>query len=254
MGKSEKLKDKYEGIVVQSKQDGYFEIVEYVNAKYVVVEFKDTGYRTTGRLVNILNGAVKDRSKPSVYGVGILGEKFPLLEGTKSKEYFVWVRMLDRCYSTKVGEDRITYRGCTVSEEFKHFHHFKSWCKNQIGFGVKGFALDKDILVKGNKVYSPETCCFVPQEINNLFTNVKMKHSELLSGVSFDKTSGKFIVGFSKGTKTTNVGRFLTKQEAMLAYKTAKEGYVKEVANKWRDRIDPRVYKALMNWEVDLNA
>lgn len=250
MGKSAKLKEKYEGTVVQSKQDGYFEIVEYVNAKCIVVEFKDTGYRTTGRLVNVLNGAVKDRSKPSVYGVGVLGEKLPLLEGTKSKEYSVWVRMLDRCYSDKVGEDRITYRDCTVSAEFKHFHYFKSWCKNQIGFGLKGFALDKDILVKGNKVYSPETCCFVPQEINNLFTNIKMKSRELPAGVLFDNTSGKFIVGFSKGSKTTNIGRFSTKQEAELAYKKAKESHIKEVAAKWRDQIDPRVYDSLMNWTV----
>ena len=251
MGRANCGKDKYEGKLFPTKQNGTLEIMEYVSAKEITIRFVDTGYTTRCRLENILCGEVKDRLKPSVYGVGIVGEKYPLENGKQSKEYNVWVRMLDRCYST-ANNTRKTYEGCEVTSSFRYFPFFKDWCNKQVGFGEKGFALDKDILVKGNKVYSPETCCFVPQEINNLLTNKKMGSKSIKSGVSFNKERGKYIVGFSKGSKTKHIGYFVTELEAFLAYKEAKEQQIKVVANRWKDQIDPRVYDALMNWEVDI--
>lgn len=247
------IKNKYVGKVITSKQDGDFEIIEYINAKNVVVKFIDTGYTTVCRITNILSGAVKDRLKPSVYGMGILGEKLPLKEGTQSKEYSVWVRMLDRCYSNNK-KDHPTYQNCTVSLEFLHFHNFKSWCKQQTGFGNKGFALDKDILVKGNKVYSPETCCFVPQEINNFLTNIKLSNDTNNIGISFHEETKKYKVEFSKYGKTTRLGYFCNLKDASQAYKQAKESHAKDLARKWKDQIDPRVYQALMNYEVEIDG
>jgi hypothetical protein len=63
---------------------------------------------------------------------------------------------------------------------------------------------------------------------------------------------GKYIVGFSKRSKTKHIGYFVTELEAFLAYKEAKEQQIKVVANRWKDQIDPRVYDALMNWEVEI--
>lgn len=251
MGRSNCGKVKYEGKLFPTKQSGNLEVLEYVSATEVTVRFIETGYTTKCRLANIVSGQIKDRLKPSVYGVGIVGEKYPLENGKQSKEYSVWVRMLDRCYST-TNDTRKTYEGCEVTSSFRYFPFFKDWCHNQVGFGEKGFALDKDILVKGNKVYSPETCCFVPQEINNLLTNKKTGSKSIKSGVSFNKECGKYIVRFSKGSKTKHIGYFVTELEAFLAYKEAKEQQIKVVANRWKDQIDPRVYDALMNWEVDI--
>ena len=242
-------KVKYEGTIFPTKQNGDLEVLEYVSAKEVVIRFIGTGYTTKCAMVNILSGTVKDRLKPSVYGVGVVGEKYPLENGKQSKEYNVWVRMLDRCYSTHVGH---TYKGCSVSENFKYYPFFKDWCHNQVGFGEKGFALDKDILSKGNKTYSEDTCCFVPQEINNLFTNKKVKSNSIKTGVLFNERTKRYSVGFSKGSKTKHLGYYDNEQEAFLAYKQAKEQQIKVVANRWKDQIDPRVYEALMNWEVDI--
>ena len=86
-------KDNYEGKLFPTKQNGTLEIMEYVSAKEITIRFVDTGYTTRCRLENILCGEVKDRLKPSVYGVGIVGEKYPLENGKQSKEYNVWVRM-----------------------------------------------------------------------------------------------------------------------------------------------------------------
>lgn len=239
------------GKTFTSNKCGDFIVIEYKDYDNVVVKFTATGSVVTTQLYHIKDGSIKDRMFPSVCGVGIVGEKYPLENGKQSKEYTVWVGMLDRCYST-TNNTRKTYEGCEVASSFRYLPFFKDWCHNQVGFGEKGFALDKDILVKGNKVYSPETCCFVPQEINNLLTNKKMGSKSIRSGVSFNKECGKYIVRFSKGSKSKHIGYFVTELEAFLAYKQAKEAYIKEVANKWKDKIDPRVYEALISWNVEI--
>lgn len=245
-----KSKATYEGRLFKSNQDGEFKVIEYINATKVVIEFVSTKNRCTSRICNILSGQVKDKMKPSVYGVGIVGEQISF-GGERCKQRDIWIRMLDRCYSSKDGIKQHTYVGCTVSENFKYFPYFKEWCYNQIGFDQEGFALDKDILFKGNKVYSEETCCFVPQALNNLFTNKKSSSKEYPIGVSKAK-SGKFISAFRKDGVTSNLGRFDTVEEAFFAYKIAKEAHIKEVADRWKHKIDPRVYEALMTYEIEI--
>ena len=80
-------------------------------------------------------------------------------------------KKIGRCYE-KSGRSGASYLDCTVSSKFRRLSDFSRWCENQIGFkdvDDKGrkYQLDKDILSKGNKIYSPETSCFVPQEINS---------------------------------------------------------------------------------------
>ena len=246
-----KSKAKYEGKVFTSTNSGDFKVVEYIDPKNVVIEFLYTGTRLVARIGNILNGLVKDRMYPSVYGVGITGEKIPVVDGKRCKQRELWVRMLDRCYSK--GKNKPTYEGCSVSENFKYYPFFKEWCEKQIGFDVKGFALDKDILVKGNKVYSEGACVFVPQEINNILTYKKSTNKGLSASVALQK-SGRYSVSFRKDRITQNLGRFDTPEEAFQAYKQVKESYIKEVAEKWKGDIDPRVYEALMNWTVEING
>ena len=237
------------GKTFTSSKCGDFVVIEYKDYDNVVVKFTATGSIVTTQLYHVKDGSIKDRMFPSICGVGIVGEKYPLENGKQSKEYTVWVGMLDRCYST-TNDTRKTYEGCEVTSSFRYFPFFKEWCHNQVGFGEKGFALDKDILVKGNKIYSEDTCCFVPQEINNLFTNKKVKNNLIKTGVLFNERTKRYSVGFSKGSKTKHLGYFGDEKEAFAAYKQAKEAYIKEVANKWKDQIDPRVYEALMNWTI----
>ena len=246
-----KSKAKYEGKVFTSTNSGDFKVVEYIDPKNVVIEFLTTGERFVARMGNVITGNVKDRMYPSVYGVGITGEKIPVVEGKRCKQRELWVRMLDRCYSK--GKNKPTYEGCNVSENFKYYPFFKEWCEKQIGFDVKGFALDKDILVKGNKVYSEDACVFVPQEINNILTYKKSTNKGLSASVALQK-SGRYSVSFRKDRITQNLGRFDTPEEAFQAYKQVKESYIKEVAEKWKGDIDPRVYEALMNWTVEING
>ena len=243
------------GKVCKSLKSGDFKILKYNDAYNVDVQFLKTGYETSARLGNIRNGEVKDPYVASVHGVGILGTRHPsAINGVKTKEYELWHRMLRRCYSDKSKKQRPTYEGCEVSENFKYYEYFYEWCNKQIGFDVKGFDLDKDLLIKGNKVYSEDSCVFLPKEINSLLTKSTASRGEHLIGVCWHKTKKAFVARVSRNKgKREHLGLFNTEIEAFNAYKQAKEDYIKEQADKWKSQIDPRAYEALMKYEVNID-
>ena len=162
--------------------------------------------------------------------------------------------MLQRCYSTTLKKKYPTYEGCEVSDNFKSYEYFYEWCNKQIGFSNKDWHLDKDLLTKGNKIYSESTCIFIPREINSLLTKSTATRGEYLIGVSWRKKDKAFVATVSRNKgQPEHLGLFKTELEAFKAYKIAKEAFVKEQANKWKDNIDPRAYRALMNYEVDID-
>lgn len=207
------------------------------------------------RLQNIRNGKVKDPYVPSVYGVGIVGTKYLAYEyGVVTKEYTLWNSMLMRCYGNTHKKKRQTYIGCEVSDNFKSYEYFYEWCHNQIGFGNKDWQLDKDLLIKGNKVYSENTCVFIPAEINTLLVKSDKIRGEYLIGVCWNKTNKAFKAQVSKSKgKQEHLGYFNTELEAFNAYKQAKESFIKEQANKWKGKIDDRAYNALIDYEVNID-
>ena len=162
--------------------------------------------------------------------------------------------MLQRCYSDTYKKKQPTYEGCEVSDNFKRYEYFYEWCHKQVGFGNEDWHLDKDLLIKGNKVYSESTCVFIPKEINALLTKSTASRGKHLIGVYWDKKANAFKASVNKNKgKQEHLGYFKTELEAFNAYKTAKESFVKEQANKWKDKIDVRVYNALMNYTVEID-
>ena len=243
------------GKVFKSLNSGDFKVLKYNDYGNVEIQFINTGYETVVTLDNIKSGKIKDRYAPSVYGVGIVGNKYPIkVNDVQTKEYGLWKSMLRRCYSDNFKKKNPTYIDCEVSDKFKSYEYFYEWCNKQIGFGVDGFEIDKDLLIKGNKVYSETTCVFLPQEINTLLIKRTASRGKHPIGVCWNKTKKSFVahVGKSKG-KQEHLGYFKTEIEAFNAYKQAKEAFVKEQANKWKDKIDPRAYEALMNYTVNIN-
>ena len=242
------------GKVCQSKSSGDFKILKYNDKTNVEIQFLKTGFETTVELGGIRKGEVKDPYSPSVFGEGILGTKYPTkVSGVQTKEYNLWMNMLRRCYSDKYQKKQPTYEGCEVSENFKSYEYFYEWCHKQIGFNNEGWHLDKDLLVKGNKVYSEDSCVFIPREINQLLVKRTASRGEYLIGVSWSKTNKAFMarVGKSKG-RSEYLGLFKTEIEAFNAYKQAKESFIKEQANKWKGKIDIRAYNALINYTVNI--
>ncbi len=243
------------GKILKSKNSGDFKILKHNNARDVEIQFLKTRFETVVELGNIRNGKVKDPYVASVFSIGIVGNKYPISEGgILIKEYMLWTNMLERCYSDTYKKKRPTYKDCEVSENFKSYEYFYEWCQNQVGFTNEGWHLDKDLLIKGNKVYSEYFCIFIPQKINSLLVKRKALRGEYLIGVYCANKGKVFVAQVNKNKgKPEHLGYFNTELEAYNAYKQAKEAFVKEQANEWKDKIDIRAYNALMNYEVNIN-
>ena len=243
------------GKIFKSKSSGDFKIVKYNNNRNVEIQFLRTGFETSVHLVQVKNGSIKDPYLPSVYGIGVVGTKYPIsVNGRNIKEYDLWCNMLKRCYSDTLKKKYPTYEGCKCSENFKSYEYFYEWCNKQIGFGNKDWHLDKDLLIKGNKVYSENTCIFIPAEINLVLVKRTTSRGKHLIGVSWHKRDKAFIAQVNKNKgKPEHLGYFKTEIEAFNAYKEAKEAFVKEQANKFKSQIDIRAYEALMNYTVNID-
>jgi hypothetical protein len=192
---------------------------------------------------------MKDKTNPSVYGIGYIGiGTYKRHIGTKgTKEYKTWQGMLERCYSDKLQAKYPTYQGCSVDKRWHNFQVFAKWFENNY---VGGWELDKDILIKGNKIYSPETCCFVPHEVNILFIKRDKLRGNLPIGVI--KKGDKFASRLSIKSIKEYLGTFNTSEEAFQAYKIAKELRIKELANKYKDQITEACYQALINYKIEI--
>ena len=191
-----------------------------------------------------------------IYGFGFNDKTRPASINSKNtKEYDLWRTMLRRCYSDKFHTKQPTYIDCTASDNFKNYSYFHDWCNAQIGFGRidannRHWQMDKDILIRDNKVYSEDTCVFIPSEINTFFCDCRASRGESPLGVYFNKSTGKYLAHCAVNSKTKHLGFFSTPEEAFSVYKQFKESLCKELATKWRGQIDNRVYDAMMAWNV----
>ena len=166
-----------------------------------------------------------------VYGVGVNDWVGNIsVDGKPIWEYYLWQDMLKRCFSAKLKQNRPTYEGVTCSKEWLSMTTFIEDVSKMKGYGLEGWQLDKDILQKGNKLYSKETCCFVPAEVNLLLTKSDKARGEYPIGVYFEKARGKFKAQIRINGKTNHLGLFTTPDEAFQAYKLAKEAQIKVVA------------------------
>lgn len=166
-----------------------------------------------------------------------------------TKAHATWRGMLERCYSSKYHDVQPTYIGCTVSDEWLDYQNFAEWFYNH-EYSDLDYHLDKDLLITGNKVYSSETCCFVPRQLNSILNNKSRVRGKYPQGVYLHKQIGRYNAKVSIDGKQKCLGYFDCPDDAYQVYKIAKERYVKEKALEWRDRISDDVFQALTNWKL----
>jgi hypothetical protein len=186
------------------------------------------------------------RSKSLIYGFGVNDADYAVHSIVNGKQFICpiyqkWHDMLKRCYSEKEQKRRPTYEGCKVSIEWHTFSIFKAWLERQ---DWKGNHLDKDMLVLGNKIYSPDTCVLISQKVNTFLNDCSSSRGNWLIGATFIKRTGKFSARccnpFTK--KNESLGNFPCDQQAHLAWKKRKH----EIACQLADiQTDPRVANAL---------
>lgn len=161
-------------------------------------------------------------SSRKIFGVGLNDAVYPIREGKYVNDkvvyqwvcpfYQTWVNMLSRCYSSSQKILTPTYSGVTVCEDWKTFTKFKSWMELQ---NWEGRQLDKDLFGDGTH-YSPETCCFLSQQMNLL---VKDYHNG--KGVSKYKNTEKWRAY----CQNKHLGIYETKEEALVVAKTARQKF-----------------------------
>ena len=164
----------------------------------------------------------------------------------------LWNDMLTRCYANR--NDMPTYKGCEVSNSWKHASNFYNDIRKLSNYEMifKGYQLDKDILVKGNKIYECGKCCIVPKDINNVLVKSDNIRGELPIGVRFHKGLNKYTAQISCFGKQVYLGSYSNTTDAFTAYKVAKEAYIRELADKYCDSLTENVYDALVNYKVEI--
>lgn len=191
-----------------------------------------------------------------VYGIGVNDYEESIRENGKNiKAYNTWLHMLQRCYSTKLQQTKPTYIGCSVCPEWLSFSNFKKWYDENY---IEGFHLDKDILVVGNKIYSPKFCRFVPVYLNSLLTDCGNSRGDLPLGVTESKPDikSKKLNSTYKAKCSNGQGKqfsktFKTIQEAVAWYSATKKRIVKEQAVRafLENAIKTDIYLALVRRE-----
>lgn len=229
------------GMVFSTLYNGDITILEYNGWDNVLVKFVNTGFVTKTRSWCIENGNVGDLLKPSVYGVGFVGDgPYTVNVGKKiSPAYKLWQSMLGRCYAP-VFE---CYKNVSVDEKWHNFQNFAEWYYSY-PYTKIGWQLDKDIHSMSEKYYSESTCTFVPQEINSCIAEKPQR--DIPYGVEL--RFGRYRTGVSEGGKRRMLGTFDTAEEAHDVYKKAKKVVIIGLAEKYKSGLDPRTYTALINW------
>lgn len=236
-------------------------IVEYRKWDDINVYFPE--YDWTAKHVQydkFKKGKIKCPYEPRTFGMGYLGEgKYKTREnGKKTDEYIIWCGILRRCYDPKFHKKEPTYKGCKVEDYLLNFQHMCEWIdKNYYEIPGEKMELDKDILCKGNKIYSRETCIFVPKRINSLF--VKRDNARGDTSIGVDQlSSGNYEVRCNDGYgKRIYLGTYSTEEEAFQIYKEYKEKVIKETIDSYEGKIPEPFYsrlrEAMYNYRVEID-
>jgi len=247
------------GEVRYNNQGTPMKIIEYNGAKDIIVEFQDekrikvkTDYKTFNKREIFNPWSI------SVYNVGYIGDTETQYNKKDKRAYNIWHKMISRCYNKKdLHYERYGERGVKVCKKWFCFATFEKWYnENYYELDNEETQLDKDILIKNNKIYSPETCIFVPRRINSLFVKCNSKRGNYPIGVTKRKNLEKYKVCCSvkleENHRSIHIGDYNTLEEAFQAYKEFKESYIKQVADEYKSKIPQKLYDAMYAYQVEI--
>lgn len=226
------------------------QIIEYNLRSDIRIKFLDEyGYETNTTYQNFKRGVMKNQYDKTIYGIGYLGEgkHHPHAgnDGIQFEKYTAWQHMIGRCYCEEKRESHPAYAGCTVCEEWWNFQTFAEWYEENfydLGDGTR-MHIDKDVMVKGNKIYSPSTCIILPQRINMIFMQKEKKRDiDLPNAIYRCKT------GYQASYNGKSLGVFKTLESAIEAHDKEMRIHIKLIANEYRGRIPDYIYEALLKW------
>lgn len=248
-------KDKRIGEINYNKHNKKMIIIDYKNANEITILFPDDNYKTITSYQAFKKREVANPFDKTIFNVGFLGVgDYKTYENNNfTKEYLDWKKIMRRGYDIKQNNDFPTYKDVFVCEDWHNFQEFAKWHKqNYYEVSNEQMHLDKDILCKGNKIYSPDNCCFVPARINGLLLKSNKTRGRYPIGVCFHKNIKKFSSLCNDGHKQIHLGYYNSPDEAFYVYKNYKEKLIKQVAEQYKDNIPNKLYEALINYKVEI--
>lgn len=241
-----------------------FTIIEYIDSKTITIRFDDYGENDpisnleinglTYRVIeNMLFKLPINKFTPTIYNIGYIGNgKYKFSEnGKHTKAYNIWHSMLKRCYSKNKNIEFPAYINCSVYPSWHNFQNFANWFEQNY---IEDYYLDKDILLKGNTIYSEYVCCFVPIEISNLLVN-SIRHNKIKNplpvGITFSDNGFISSCSLSNGNKSQKWFKDLN--QAFENYKSVKESVILKVAEEFKTKIPLNVYNALISRRINFD-
>lgn len=232
-------------------REGYkVEIVKYFNSRDVSVKFEDGFILNYLLYSNIKTGQIKNYNHPSIYGKGYIGYGLykPSSEGIKDPAYKIWSHILERCYSKQQHLNFPTYTDVTITSEWLNYQNFAKWFYEESNY-AEGWEIDKDILSdENNKIYSPETCIFVPKEINSLVAFKKTSKNNLPVGITYRR--GKYEARVQLNKKSKFLGNFENLETAYEVYKVEKIKIIRDIVLKYENILPQKVITTLKKLNV----
>ena len=262
MGKVDKFKQERLYTTHISKDGDVAKVIEYNSNSDVLIEFQDK-YKAKihTNWSHIVNGQIKNPYYPRIYNRGMAGEKYITYQnGDNIKEYHTWYNLFIRCYDEKAFIKHGTYAQCEVCDEWYLYENFYEWLHQQENFtqwlNNPDWDIDKDIIIKGNKIYTPDNCSLVPKNVNMLFLTNKQIRGPYPIGVTYDKRIDRYVARCNNPLteKREYLGRYNSVTQAFLAYKKRKEQIIKQVAEQEYNKgnIIKKCYEAMMDYQVEI--
>ena len=250
------------GLSETNNQGCKMTILKYKNSKDIDIIFSDGTIIKHKSYTSFLKKSVFNPNNRDVYGIGYFGiGEYNAYDYSNNKKinhkeiYEVWRNMFERCYANRENyKNWDSYKDVFVDKSFHCFQDFSSWYNDNKWINNIKLCLDKDILKKGNKIYSKDTCILVPQDINKLFIKNNKARNGLPIGVSLSK-DGKYRARYKKNNKEISLGTYANEIDAFLAYKKEKENHIKQVADDYANKypnFPKRLYDAMYNYEVEI--
>lgn len=250
------------GEEITNKYGSKGKIIEYNHYDDITVEFED-GNIEHGRYDTFKRGNFLNWNDKFVLNVGYKGKGDYKIKDSNRDTFLYneWHSMLARCYNKnqQLRDKTKSYEGCTVCDEWHNFQNFcEWWTNNYYQVDNEKMRLDKDVLFKNNKIYSPETCIIAPERINILLITGSSSNKSGYPGV--DKRSENSyrarcsVTDEVNGRKVLTIASFNTPIKAFYAYKEFKEKYIKQIADGYKDKIPQRLYDALYKYEVEITG
>ena len=213
-----------------TKEGCDIEIVEKLDSSKRRIRFLEYNFEIIVSIQHLTIMNIRNPYRKSVYKNGYLGvgEYSSGNKNSHTPEYVVWKEVLRRCYDKDFKDKHPTYKNASVSKYWLNFQNFAKWYEDNYPKNIENvkFELDKDLLQQGveNKIYSPETCIFLPKKINSFLAKNKNNNTSGHTGVSWHKRDKLWSVKINDfiSNKCIYLGSFLDINQAMLAYENAR--------------------------------